>query len=216
MKIMDRLLRRFVIRSFTRLYYHSRPRIWNNTFWAGIGVDKCPLDLWTYQEMLFEVRPDVVVECGTGMGGSALFLAHQCDLIGKGRVITVDVADLPNRPHHARITYLHGSSVEDTTLQQIRVSIKSTDTVLVVLDSDHSKQHVLDELKCYCGFVSVGSYIVVEDGITGGHPVKPRQWPGPMEAVLEFLKTHSNFVIDKSREKFLLTFNPNGYLKRVR
>jgi len=216
MKIIDRLLRPFIIRSFTRLYYHSRPRIWNNTFWFGVGVDKCPLDLWTYQEMLFEVRPDVVIECGTGAGGSALFLAHQCDLIGKGRVITVDVADLPNRPQHPRITYLQGSSVDNRTLQQIRSSIKSTDAVLVVLDSDHSKQHVLNELERYCGLVSVGSYIVVEDGITGGHPVKPGQWPGPMEAVLEFLKTNSNFVIDTSREKFLLTFNPNGYLKRIR
>ena len=216
MRIMDRLLRRSIIRSFTRLYYHSRPRIWNNTFWSGIRVEKCPLDLWTYHEILFELRPDVIVECGTGAGGSSLFLAHQCDLIGTGRVITVDVTDLPDRPQHERITCLQGSSVSDEILQQIRGSLKDTDKVMVILDSDHSKQHVLNELKCYCDLVPVGSYIIVEDSIIGGHPVKPRHKPGPMEAVFEFLETNSDFVIDKDREKFLLTFNPNGYLKRVK
>ena len=216
MRIVDRLLRRFIIRSFTRLYYHSRPRIWNNTFWSGVRVGKCPSDLWTYHEMLFELRPDVIVECGTGAGGSSLFLAHQCDLLGTGRIITVDVIDLPDRPQHERITHLVGSSISDEILQKIRGSLKDTDKVMVILDSDHSKQHVLSELKCYCDMVPVGSYIVVEDSIIGGHPVKPRRKPGPMEAVFEFLETNSDFVIDKDREKFLLTFNPNGYLKKVK
>jgi cephalosporin hydroxylase len=166
--------------------------------------------------MLFELRPDVIVECGTGTGGSSLFLAHQCDLLGTGRIITVDVIDLPDRPQHERITHLVGSSISDEILQQIRSSLKDTDKVMVILDSDHSKQHVLNELKCYCDMVSVGSYIVVEDSIIGGHPVKPRRKPGPMEAVFEFLETNSDFVIDKDREKFLLTFNPNGYLKKVK
>jgi len=108
---MDRLLRRFIIRSFTRLYYHSRPRIWNNTFWSGIGVGKCPLDLWTYHEMLFEIRPDVIIECGTGVGGSTLFLAHQCDLIGKGRILTVDVVDSPDRRFDVCTTQLIAETV---------------------------------------------------------------------------------------------------------
>ncbi len=216
MNVVDRLLRGYIIRGFTRLYYHSRPRIWGNTFWFGVRVGKCPFDLWTYHEMLFEIRPDVIIECGTGRGGSALFLAHQCDLIGNGRIITVDVVDLPDRPQHERITYLRGSSVDDETLRQVRHLLKDTDKVLVILDSDHSKQHVLNELKCYCDLVPVGSYIVVEDSIIGGHPVKPKRKPGPMEAVFEFLETTSDFIVDKGREKFLLTFNPNGYLKRVK
>jgi cephalosporin hydroxylase len=216
MRLRDTVFRKLIIDSFTKLYYHARPRIWNNTFWFGIRVGKCPSDMWTYQEILFDVKPDVIIECGTGTGGSALFLAHHCDLIGKGRIISIDIADQADKRQHERIARIQGSSVADETLREIRRSLKDTDRVLVILDSDHTKQHVLHELNCYCGLVSVGSYIVVEDTIIGGHPVKPRRWPGPMEAIDEFLKTHSEFVIDKSREKFLLTFNRNGYLKRVR
>ena len=215
MKLKDILFRKFVVNSFTKLYYHSRPRIWNNTFWFGVPIGKCPPDLWTYQEIMFETRPDVIIECGTGTGGSALYLAQHCDLMGNGRIITIDIAEQPNRPDHERITYITGSSIAPQTLQRIKELISSTDKVLVILDSDHSKNHVLQELNSYSELVALGSYIIVEDTIIGGHPVKPHRKPGPMEAVKEFIKTNENFIIDKSREKFYLTFNRNGYLKKV-
>lgn len=215
MKLKDILFRKFVVNSFTKLYYHSRPRIWNNTFWFGVPIGKCPPDLWTYQEIMFETRPDVIIECGTGTGGSALYLAQHCDLMGNGRIITIDIAEQPNRPDHERITYITGSSIAPQTLQRIKELISSTDKVLVILDSDHSKNHVLQELNNYSELVTLGSYIIVEDTIIGGHPVKPHRKPGPMEAVKEFIKTNENFIIDKSREKFYLTFNRNGYLKKV-
>ncbi len=215
MKLKDILFRKFVVNSFTKLYYHSRPRIWNNTFWFGVPIGKCPPDLWTYQEIMFETRPDVIIECGTGTGGSALYLAQHCDLMGNGRIITIDIAEQPNRPDHERITYITGSSIAPQTLQRIKELVSSTDKVLVILDSDHNKNHVLQELNSYSELVTLGSYIVVEDTIIGGHPVKPHRKPGPMEAVKEFIKTNENFIIDKSREKFYLTFNRNGYLKKV-
>lgn len=215
MKLKDILFRKFVVNSFTKLYYHSRPRIWNNTFWFGVPIGKCPPDLWIYQEIMFETRPDVIIECGTGIGGSALYLAQHCDLMGNGRIITIDIAEQPNRPDHERITYITGSSIAPQTLQRIKELIISTDKVLVILDSDHSKNHVLQELNSYSELVTLGSYIIVEDTIIGGHPVKPHRKPGPMEAVKEFIKTNENFIIDKSREKFYLTFNRNGYLKKV-
>jgi len=214
MKLKEILIRKFVVDRFTKLYYHSRPRIWNNTFWFGVPIGKCPPDLWTYQEIIFETRPDIIIECGTGTGGSALFLAQHCDLMHHGRVITIDIKDIPNRPVHERISYITGSSIAEQTLRQIQEMISNTDTVLVILDSDHSKDHVLKELNLYCDLITPGNYIIVEDTIIGGHPVKPHRKPGPMEAVKEFLKTHKNFEIDKSREKFYLTFNRNGYLKK--
>lgn len=215
MKLKDILFRKFIVNSFTKLYYHSRPRIWNNTFWFGVPIGKCPPDLWIYQEIMFETKPDVIIECGTGTGGSALYLAQHCDLMGNGRIITIDIAEQPNRPDHERIMYITGSSIAPQTLQRIKELISSTDKVLVILDSDHSKNHVLQELNSYSELVTLGSYIIVEDTIIGGHPVKPHRKPGPMEAVKEFIKTNENFIIDKSREKFYLTFNRNGYLKKV-
>ncbi len=215
MKLKDILFRKFVVNSFTKLYYHSRPRIWNNTLWFGVPIGKCPTDLWTYQEIMFETRPDVIIECGTGTGGGALYLAQHCDLMGNGRIITIDITEQPNTPDHKRITYITGSSIATQTLQRIKELISSTDKVLVILDSDHSKNHVLQELNSYSELVTLGSYIIVEDTIIGGHPVKPHRKPGPMEAVKEFIKTNENFIIDKSREKFYLTFNRNGYLKKV-
>lgn len=216
MKLKDILFRKLIVNSFIKLYYHSRPKIWNNTFWFGIPVGKCPPDLWNYQEIIFDVKPDVIIESGTGLGGSTLFLAQHCELMNNGKIISIDINDQSNKPKHERITYITGSSIAEEILQQVKQLISNTDKVLVILDSDHSRQHVLQELNNYSKLVTVGSYIIVEDTIIGGHPVKPHRKPGPMEAVNEFIKTNNNFIIDKSREKFYLTFNPNGYLKKVR
>ena len=100
-------------------------------------------------------------------------------------------------------------------LQTIKAAIKPTDTVMVVLDSDHSKAHVLEELRLYSPLVTKNSYLAVEDSNQNGHPVSPFSGPGPMEAIQEFLGTTRSFVIDRSREKFYLSFNPSGYLKKV-
>lgn len=205
---------RFIITHFHKCYYHSRPKIWNNTYWLGYEIGKCPFDLWTYQEIIHEIRPDLIIESGTGLGGSALFFASCCDLVNNGEVVTIDIGDQSNKPKHKRITHLQGSSVSEEIVDRVHQFQSNKGKVLVCLDSDHSKQHVLKELKIYSEFVTPGSYIIVEDSCVGGHPVKKGHYPGPMEAITEFLKTNTNFTIDKAREKFLLTFNPNGYLKK--
>lgn len=205
-----------ITNSFHKLYYYSRKTTWNSTSWLGLPISKCPLDLWTYQEIIFEVQPDVIIETGTGSGGSTLFFASLCELTNKGKVISIELGDMSDKPQHKRITYLLGSSTSKEILQQVQQLISDDKKVLVNLDSEHTKKHVLEELKLYSKLVTVGSYIIVEDTNIGGHPVKPDYYPGPMEAVKEFLKTNSDFIIDKNREKFYLTFNPNGYLKRVK
>ena len=207
-----------LIERFHRLYYESgfAGGTWQNTFWLGVPTQKCPLDLWIYQEMLFELRPDLILECGTASGGSALFLASMCDILGKGEIITIDIEDNQSRPQHERVRYLLGSSTSEEVFEQVRPRFSDDKTVLVILDSDHSKDHVTGELQLYGPFVTRDSYVIVEDTNVNGHPVLPRHGSGPMEAVEEFLKANEDFVVDKSKEKFYLTFNPKGFLKKVR
>lgn len=208
---------REIVSNFHKLYYDSYffGKTWANTSWLGAKILKCPLDMVIYQEMIYELRPEVIIETGTAHGGSALFMASICDLIGYGEVVTIDVDDRPDRPKHKRITYLLGSSTSDDIIEKVKERIKDKESVLVILDSDHRKEHVLNELLLYCKFVPKGGYIIVEDTHVNGHPVEPEFGPGPMEAVNEFVKENSDFMIDKSKEKFYLTFNPNGYLLRI-
>jgi cephalosporin hydroxylase len=179
-------------------------------------VLKCPLDLWLYQEILHRIRPAVIVETGTAFGGSALFLASMCDLIGSGRVVSVDLKPRSGRPEHPRVTYITGSSVAPETLARVAAEIAGASPVMVLLDSDHSEAHVSRELEAYHRHVSVGSYLVVEDTNLNGHPVEREHGPGPWEAVQAFLPRHPEFVHDLEMDKFLLSFNPRGYLKRLR
>lgn len=206
-----------VVESFHKLYYDARlfGETHGDTYWLGTPIYKCPMDLMAYQEIIYETRPDVILETGTMDGGSALFLSSMCDLVGSGEVITIDIAHRDGRPTHDRLTYLLGSSVSDEIVKKVEERIRGK-RVMAILDSDHTKAHVLDELRVYAPMVSVGSYLIVEDTNMNGHPVAEEFGPGPMEAVEEFLKGTDAFEIDASREKFYLTFNPKGYLKKLR
>lgn len=197
---------------FHQLYYDSG--IWLNTFWLGVPIQKCPLDLWIYQEIIYEVKPDLIIESGTADGGSAYYLASLCDMVQKGRVVTIDIA-AKARPQHPRITYLTGSSVSAEIYNAVRDSIKPGEQVMVILDSDHSYGHVLNELRIYALLVTAGSYLIVEDTNINGNPVFPGFGPGPMEALQQFLAENKEFVVDKSREKFFVTFFPDGFLKKL-
>lgn len=202
--------------AFHMLYHSNESATWRNTYWMGTPVLKVPLDLWIYQEILFEVKPDLLIETGTYNGGSAYFFASIFDLIGRGRILTIDVEDRPGRPKPDRITYLRGSSIDASIFQAVKASIRPGDTVLVTLDSDHTQAHVLDELRLYSQLVSVGSYLIVDDTNLNGHPISRWFGPGPMEACQAFLHETSSFDVDQSREKFHLTFSPRGFLKRTR
>ena len=184
------------------------------TYWLGVPLQKSPLDCWIYQEIIAELRPDVIVETGTDLGGSAVFFASICDLIGHGNVVSIDVRPAPKIAHD-RIRFIQGDSTSDDVLAKVRTATRQSTRTMVVLDSDHSKAHVRRELDRYGEFVTVGSYLVVEDTNVNGHPVMPEHGPGPFEAVQEFLPEHSEFQVDHAREKFLLTYFPGGYLKRV-
>lgn len=202
--------------AFHRLFHKYGDQTYQNTRWLGVRAQKCPLDMWVFQEILFETRPDVLLEMGTFQGGSALYFASIFDLLGRGRVITVDIEDFPGKPRHPRIEYLLGSSTSAGIAARVRSLVRPGEKVMVVLDSDHSREHVLQELHLYSGLVTPDCYLVVEDTHFNGHPILPKFGPGPMEALKTFLAESSDFRPDRSREKFLMTFNPSGYLKRMR
>ena len=145
-----------------------------------------------------------------------MFLATMCDLVRRGAVLTIDVDSRSGeaRPTHPRLTYMVGSSTDPDVVSDIRGRLRGKQNVMVILDSDHRKDHVLAELRIYQEFVQVGSYLVVEDTNINGHPTYPDFGPGPMEAVEEFLRETDSFEIDRSCERFLLTMNPKGFLRR--
>jgi cephalosporin hydroxylase len=205
-----------VIRRFHALYYNAAGvgGTWAQTYWMGVPVLKCPLDLWIYQEILREVQPELIIECGTAAGGSALFYAHLCDVIGKGEVVSIDIRADAQRPQHPRITYWTGSSTDRSIVDRAWQEARGRCPVLVILDSDHDAGHVLQELRLYAPLVTPGSYLIIEDTNINGHPTFRSHGPGPMEAVQAFLSEDSSFSIDTSREKFYLTFNPCGYLRK--
>jgi cephalosporin hydroxylase len=187
----------------------------------GVPCQKCPFDMWVYQEIIHEIVPDLIIETGTAAGGSALYLAHLCDLMVNGSVISIDIDGTKPRPTHPHITYLTGSSVAPGMVDRVREivarcsnAIGGDPCVMVILDSDHSAKHVWAELLAYAPMVTPESYLIVEDGNVNGHPVSPGWGEGPYEAVHAWLVDHPEFEIDRSREKFGVTFNPDGYLRR--
>jgi cephalosporin hydroxylase len=216
-------------RSLYRVYLRRRPedrllRAWSRrayrhgdeTRWLGVRLGKLPQDLWIYQELIAETRPQVLVETGTAFGGSALFFASLFDLLGEGRVVSVDLDLRGDVPQHQRIEYIQGSSVAPDVLDRVRQSVAGADRVMVVLDSDHAADHVRQELHAYGPLVTVGCYVVVEDSYVHGRPLMPGFGPGPGDAVDDFLRESDAFVADRTRERFGVTLNPGGWLRRIR
>jgi cephalosporin hydroxylase len=181
----------------------------------GKKAKKFPMDAWVFQEIIHEVSPDAIIEIGNLNGGSTLFLAHMLDILGKGKVLGIDIDHSRIDFKHHRIKWITGDANSPRILTRVRESLKSCEKVMVVEDSSHTYSNTLNVLRNYNSFVSVGSYFIVEDGICKYQFIDGPK-PGPYDAVTDFLKENNNFVVDKSREKFIITYNPNGYLKRVR
>jgi len=211
------LFRKPLIASFNKTYYYLRCNTIDNTRFMGKHVLKFPTDLWAYQEIIFEHRPDVIVETGVFLGGGTYYFSKLCQLFGHGRVIAVDItldhtdpelASLPN------VTLIEGDSTAPATLERVRALISPGEKVMVVLDSDHTAESVQAEMALFSQLVSEGQYLVVEDGIVD------RVYPfwvnrGPLTAIKRFLHQNSDFQPDYFHNRFLLTQNPSGFLLRV-
>ncbi len=210
----DQIIERYHILAY------SNPAMWRLT-WLGIPTQQNPNDVWITQEIISEIRPDFIIETGTQNGGSSVIWAMiQREVNPTGRVITIDIEDKVNREKLPRtildhIDFVTGSSVDPNLVANIGKRVEGK-RVVVILDSDHHKPHVLRELRAYSSLVSTDSYMIVQDTNVNGHPIFSEYGPGPMEAVKEFLESNDQFKADLTREKLLFTMHPNGFLKRIR
>ena len=184
--------------------------------WLGHPVWQNVLDLWSLQEAISEIRPALIVETGTYQGGSALFYAHLCDLLGHGRIMTVDV-EPAHALEHPRIEFLTGSSVGGAVLDRVSAAASTADgPVMVVLDSDHSREHVAAELEAYHRFVTPGSLLLCQDGVIDELPSMRIGRPGPLPAIHAFLAAHPEFTVDQRyNRRFIVTHHPDGWLRRA-
>jgi cephalosporin hydroxylase len=220
---------RATIDRFHNIFYND-PNTLSRNSWLGIPTVQNPNDVWITQELLVDVRPDFVVEAGAFAGGSAVMWAMILREINPdGRVITIDIHDLPDFTKalpifKERVEFLLGSSTSPAIVEHVRKRVAGH-KVVFILDSNHVKDHVLAELKAYADMVPVGCYIIVQDSDINGHPVNidPNGsaasyigLEGPMEAIQAFVPADGRFIIDRGRERLLITTNPKGYLRRAK
>ncbi len=201
-----------------------------NFSWLGRPVIQIPQDLMAMQEIIWSVQPDFIIETGIAHGGSLIFYASMLQLIGKGKVIGIDIdirahnrIEIEQHPLYQRVLMIEGSSIDQTVANKVRSLVAGASSTLVCLDSNHTHAHVLRELELYAPLVTSGSYCVVFDTGIEDLPdgtITDRPWGkgnNPKTAVWEFLKKNDHFVIDKDIEtKILLTSAPDGYLRRIK
>jgi len=207
---------------------------WQSFSWFGLQIWQLPEDLLRLQEVIAAVKPDVIVETGVSRGGSAIFFATMCRLLGKGRVISIDIhipADVrqavEQSPFADLITLIEGDSASADVVSQVQGKIGKDEKVFVFLDSDHSKTHVLRELHAYSGLVTPGSYIVATDGVMQSltdTPYGNKSWvdDNPAAAARDFAAGHPEFIIKRPTALFgdqyvveSMTFWPDAWLRRV-
>lgn len=175
--------------------------------WCGIKTEKNPIDAWLYQEIIYNKQPDVIIETGTFRGGSAIYFNNLLNFINKGKIITIDILER-KKFKGTRITFIQGNSISDDIIKKVKNLISDIESVMVILDSDHSKEHVEKELELYSEFVTSGQYLVVEDTFLNSKIEK-----GPLKAINEFLKDNNNFFNDLTVDRFsFLSSNHQGYL----
>jgi cephalosporin hydroxylase len=202
--------------------------------WLGRPIIQLPEDMFRLQETIYSLKPDIIIECGVAHGGSLVFYAGLCKLIGHGRVIGIDVeirkhnrSAIEAHPLSPLITLIEHNSISDDALRETRKQIPPDAKVMVCLDSNHSYNHVSEELERYGPLVSRGSYIVVMDGIMGKLVSAPRSKPdwgsnNPLEAARAWIARHPEFVVEEPPFQFneglvkqRVTYWPGAYLKRI-
>lgn len=199
--------------------------------WMGVPIIQFPADIMATQEVIFATRPDVIIETGVARGGSVLFMASLLELIGRGKVLGVDIEIRPHNreaitqhPMGKRVHLIEGPSTDASTLERVRAEIPEGATVMIVLDSYHGRDHVLEELRAYGPLVTKGQYAVVADTVVGHIDEKnavrenrSRAWfqgDDPLSALQAFLAETDRFEVDPIiNGKLIFASSPGGYLR---
>lgn len=201
-----------------------------NFKWMGRPIIQYPQDIVIMQELIWDIKPDLIIETGIAHGGSLIFYASILELVGKGEILGIDIdirehnkKEILDHPMAKRIKMIQGSAIDPEIVKQVKQHAQGKKTVMVLFDSNHTHDHVLEELKAYADLTTVGSYCVVFDTVVEDLPndtYNDRPWDvgsNPKTAVFEFLKTNSDFEIDKGIDnKILISVAPDGYLKRIK
>ena len=224
--------------AFEIISHHWLKIGWNERYvytfsWMGRPIIQLPEDMIRIQEVIYQIKPDVIIETGVAHGGSLIYYASLCKAMGKCRIIGIDIeirshnrTAIEKHELASYITLIEGDSTDEKIVDQVKALMKPNETVLVILDSDHTKQHVLRELNAYSSFVTKGSYIVATDGSMKDLHDVPRgdpewTWDNPVAAALEFASENPEFVIERPKWAFneselteVITHWPCAYLKR--
>ena len=217
-------------KSLDWIIHADRHKYMYNYSWMGRPIIKFPNDIVAMQELIWKIKPDLIIETGIAHGGSLVFSASMLELIGQGIVVGIDVdirehnrAAIEGHPMYSRIRMIEGSSTDKNVVEQVAELAKQSQRVMVFLDSLHTHEHVLSEMNLYAPFVSVGSYLIVADTFIEFFPegyYEDRPWDygnNPYTAVREFLKENDSFAIDKEIvNKLCITEAFDGYLRRMK
>ena len=201
-----------------------------NFSWMGRPIIQYPQDMIAMQEIIWQVKPDLIIETGIAHGGSLIYYASLLELIGQGRVLGIDIdirehnrKEIEKHPMYKRIDMIQGSSISGEVIERVKKFAQKKGSILVCLDSNHTHEHVLEEIRMYSPFVTTGSYLVVFDTIVEQMPdnyLPGRPWSrgnNPMTAVQEFLRINDQFIMDLVIDnKLLISVAPRGYLKRIK
>jgi len=200
------------VTEFNKIYRDSN--VWEDqTRWMGIPIDKYPTDLWLLQEIIFTIKPDLIIETKTGLGSNSLYMASLLDIINNGHIISIDKEQL-KLFKHKRITYLQSNPLDSKLLDHLNEISSNHKIIMVILNDSVDPEIVYEELNHYYDFVTIGSYLIVENTCIDIDYVETNI-EGPMQAVDTFLYGNLQFIVDSTKDKFLLSSNPNGYLVRM-
>ena len=189
---------------------------WNDTTWLGHPLTSAPTDLFAYQQILSSLRPGWVIETGTLQGGRTLFLASVCELLDHGQVVSIGQGLPEDLPLHPRINYVDGEPAAAATVERVTNLVGPDPHALLIIGGSAHRNVTTAEFDAYHALVPTGSYAIVTDTAVNGNPVWPGFGPGPFEAVKLILAAHGEFAMDQEPEGWSLTFNPGGFLKRIR
>jgi len=205
------------------MLYHQRNLHFKMKY-QGLDMQKIPTDLWIYSEIINEVKPRIIIEIGAAGGGTALWLCHQLDILGRGRLISIDINHGGFKAEHKRIIKITGASQDKKIIDTVKKYCDEITDILLIHDGSHKKEDIKEDFKNYSDLIPVNSYFIIEDGVMDVFDWKDHRTSGhdcglvaAQEIALEsFSAGKPRFIIDKEKEKYIITNNPCGFLKRIK